>query len=207
MADIQSFARLSSKIQINIIYDFHTEYIQQRYHIKHRHERPKNQEDLLKAIPAPANYITDIGLETLQTLAGIDGVLITKDIGAYIYRARKRIGYSLRDASEHLSLTHAGVYKLERSHGDRITFADIVRLDDALNTQGELISFAWLVFKSHDQILQCKKDQGKDSRYINIVEGLITVSRLYQCFLPGEIFWPVALRQKIHSYFPHANKE
>lgn len=198
LVDLEAYAKLPVEIQMAIVHDYHAKYAKESYGTNIT--LPKDTNGLFSLLPGPSNYITDIDIETLRNLAGADGVLITKDIGAYIYKARKQIGYSLRDASERLRLSYTGVYKLEKKHGDRINFTDIVDLDDALETQGELIAFAWLAFKSHDQVLQWKENPGKDADYLTIMESLITVTRLYQYFLPEDVSWLELIRKAIYSY-------
>lgn len=116
-------------------------------------------------------------------LAG--GALIFLDIGAYLNRARIAKNLSLKKLGDLVGLSDRGVRKLEYQTPEKLRLEDVIKLDIALNLQGEFLDFAWTVAKFYAGTYRTKS-RGKigikpfQTFEIHGVEKTIVLARLFQ---------------------------
>ena len=131
-------------------------------------------------------YPIDIGIEKLRKIFLSGGVLLMRDIGAYIRNQRIASNLSLRALSSMIDFSHPGLIKLESNIGDRTLFSDILKLDRALEVDGELVALAWrageLYLGAHRIYERKEFPLPYSTREIEWIERLVIVLRIYQHF-------------------------
>lgn len=129
-------------------------------------------------------YPIDISIEKLKNNYLSGGVLLMKDIGAYIRTQRLEKNISLRALSSQVDLSHPGLSKLESDMSDRTLFSDILKLDRALGTDGELVALAWrageLYLGAHRIYERKEYPLPYSTREMEWIERLFIVLRIYQ---------------------------
>jgi len=131
-------------------------------------------------------YPMDISVSKLRNNYLSGGVLLMKDIGAYIRNQRMAKNISLRALSSMVDLSHPGLSKLETEMSDRTLFSDILNLDRALGLGGELVALAWrageLYLGVHRIYDRKEFPFPYSTREIEWVERLTIVLRIFQHF-------------------------
>ena len=131
-------------------------------------------------------YPIDIGVDKLRKIYLSGGVLLMRDIGAYIRNQRIASNLSLRALSSRIVFSHPGLIKLESNIGDRVIFSDILKLDRALGVDGELVALAWRageLYLGVHRIYERKEfPLPYTTREVEWIERLVIVQRIYQHF-------------------------
>jgi DNA-binding Xre family transcriptional regulator len=112
----------------------------------------------------------------------------------------------LQQLGDAVGLSHQGVKLLELQTAEKIKLEDILKLDVALDLQGELLDFAWEVAKFYAGIHRTKtkisdKLHPYQSFEIHGIEKLIVVSRLFQHYFPDNREWLDEYRKQSNSGF------
>ena len=159
-------------------------------------------------LPEVANfrYPRRLSLENIRNNYLSGGVLIFLDIGAYVRQIRLSKKLSLQQLGDAVGLSHQGVKLLELQTAEKIKLEDILKLDVALDLQGELLDFAWEVAKFYAGIHRTKtkisdKLHPYQSFEIHGIEKLIVVSRLFQHYFPDNREWLDEYRKQSNSGF------
>lgn len=142
-------------------------------------------------------YPLDIPLETLRRIYMGGGLLIMRDLGAYIRQVRQANAVSLRELGETVDLSHPGLSRFETHMSERIRLVDVIRIDRALDLKGELIAFAWRVGELYVGVFRManqrtwgvKQPTSWSEDEILRIEQIVAVSRLFQHYLPDDKSW------------------
>ena len=130
-------------------------------------------------------YPKNISLDKLENIHLSNGTLILLDIGAYIRQSRYSRSLSLQALGDMVGFSNQGIRKLENQTPEKLRLEDVLRLDQALNLDGKLLSMAWETAKFYAGFYRTKtKTAGVlkpfQSFEIHGIEKLVVVSRLYQ---------------------------
>jgi len=131
-------------------------------------------------------YPMEISVSKLRKIFLSGGALIMNDIGAYIRNQRLAKSISLRALSSKVDLSHPGLSRLETAMSDRTLFSDILKLDQALEAEGELVALAWKAGELYLGVnrIYDRKDfpLAYSTREIEWIERLTIVLRIFQHF-------------------------
>ncbi len=139
-------------------------------------------------------YPRDFPPESLRNIYLSGGVLTLLDMGRYVRYLRETRNISLRQMATQLELTHPALSNFEFNPADRVKLDDIIRLDNALGLDGELVVFAWRTAELYLGFHRRKTETAHrihpwaDSE-ISLIEKLITTSRLFQRYFPDDRAW------------------
>ena len=138
----------------------------------------------------PSLYVEHISLDLLVSLvAKGDTVMLPADVGAYIHRVRIMEQRDLSSVAKQVHLSISGLRSIELKQGGRLRLLDAVALDEALQEDGRLVSFAWLVYKRYGELEKRLSEMDTRRHRESTLEMLITLSRLWQVFFPDENTW------------------
>ena len=90
-------------------------------------------------------YPTGMPIDLIRNNYYSGGALLLFDLAAYIKQTRLRAGLSRYQLADAIGRTHTGIRHLETKISARTLFIDILNLDNALGTNGELLALAWRV--------------------------------------------------------------
>lgn len=103
-------------------------------------------------IPLP--YPDKIDLQYLTDIHNNHGVMIFQDLG-YMIRERRIIArLSLRDLAALTNVSANSISRLERGVIDRLFLNEIVQIDNALHSQGQIFSVCWAAGEFHSGVLR-----------------------------------------------------
>ncbi len=151
-------------------------------------------------------YPRELSFDIIRNNYLAGGVLIFLDIGAYVRRVRLSKGFSLMTLGKATGFSDQGIRKLENQTAEKIKLEDILKLDMALDLQGELLNFSWEVAKFYAGIRRTKTKISEklypyQSFEIHGIEKLIVVSRLFQHYFPEDASWlDWYKKQEIHGF-------
>jgi transcriptional regulator with XRE-family HTH domain len=130
-------------------------------------------------------YPIDIQVSKLRKVYLSGGALLLQDLGAYIRNQRLNKNFSLRKLSRKVDLSHPGLINLETKMSDRTLFSDLVKLDCALNVEGELLALAWRASEMYLGTRRAYVDKRilpYTPNEVGWIERLIILLRIYQHF-------------------------
>lgn len=178
-------------------------------------KRPKTLPtlNLPSTLPAVADfrYPSEYPFHTLQEIFYQKKAAILLDIGAYIRSDRTQKKISLRQLSQKTGLSHQGINQMEFHTAEKIRLEDIIKLDIALNAQGELLAFAWSVAEFYAGVYREKSRVAGvlipyQAHEIHGIEKIVVLSRLFQYFFPDDATWLNKYKQLIkESSFANPN--
>ncbi len=201
ISDINQFIQLYNRSEghcLALLVKLHDIFVSiaQKLPIWEAHEQ--STKIFLSSDPHPSlEYPLDITIPTLQNIFASRGVIIPRDLGAYIHQTRLSKGLTLKEVSAHLNIAYTSVRNFEQKLGYRVKFSDILDLDKAFELKGELIAFGWRTFELYADISEMIQSKARSSRppegwyqaQIEYIEYLVILSRLYQCHLPENENW------------------
>ena len=144
-------------------------------------------------------YPRHLSFENIRNNYLSGGNLLFLDIGAYLNRIRISKELSLKQLGNSVGLSDRGIRKLEYQTPEKLRLEDVLKLDIALNMQGELLDFAWTVAKFYAGVYRTKSQRENGVRpfqtfEIHGLEKLTVLSRLYQHYISGDL-WLKELRR------------
>jgi transcriptional regulator with XRE-family HTH domain len=139
-------------------------------------------------------YPEDFPPDRLRNIYLSGGVLTLLDIGRYARYLRETQKMSLRQVATSLELTHPALSSFESNPADRVKLNDLIKLDNALGLNGELVVFAWRTAELYLGVHRIKTGQTHtlqpwNQPEIQLIEKLITTSRLFQRYFPNDREW------------------
>jgi transcriptional regulator with XRE-family HTH domain len=159
-------------------------------------------------MPSSEDFMYPPGFsEKLQWIYSSGGALIFLDLGMYVHHVRLSQNLSLRGLGKMVGISHQGIKILETQTAEKLIFEDLVKLDQVLEVEGNLINFAWRATEIYTGAFRAKsisanKLQPFTSAEIFEIEKLIMASRLFQYFLPDDTSWLEWLREISVSGLP-----
>ncbi len=87
--------------------------------------------------------IDEVSKDTILEIYIAGGVITNYDIGAYIRQSRKAKAESLRRLAGKAEVEFTFLDRLERGTIDLVKFDDLIKIDKALGTAGDILSLAW----------------------------------------------------------------
>ena len=151
-------------------------------------------------------YPSQLSLDNIRNNYLAGGALVFLDIGAYVRRVRLSKGLSLMTLGNAIGFSDQGIRRLENQTAEKIKLEDILKLDMALDLQGELLDFSWKVGEFYAGIYRIKSERADklmpyQSFEIHGIEKLIVVSRLFQHYFPDERKWLDKYREQSYKGF------
>lgn len=157
---------------------------------------PESNDDLARQfIPdLDFRYPQDFPPESLRTIYLSGGALTLLDLGRYVRYLRETRNISLRQMATLVELTHPALSSFESNPADRVKLNDLIKLDNALGLNGELVVFAWRTAELYLGVHRIKTGQTHtlqpwNQSEIHLIEKLITASRLFQRYFPNDREW------------------
>lgn len=199
--DYSAFAKLSGANRKELLAKFYAHHAQDVYGTS-----PASADAMDQAIPTPTAYIYDIAIDTLEHIAASDSIMILNDVGGFLYQIRKGLPYSLynryknpKSANDALPLSYKSLRRLEDDFNKRVLFKDMLALDRALDTQGELVAFNWRAFGDYLYLLDIRPENCPPKEWLADITKLATIYRLYQI---AEIAMPDEVLTAYHKSRP-----
>jgi transcriptional regulator with XRE-family HTH domain len=151
-------------------------------------------------------YPSQLSLDDIRNNYLAGGALVFLDIGAYVRRVRLSKGVSLMTLGNTIGFSDQGIRKLENQTAEKIKLEDILKLDLALDLQGELLDFSWKVAGFYAGIHRTKTKRADklipyQSFEVHGIEKLIVVSRLFQHYFPDNKEWLDEYRKQSYKGF------
>lgn len=101
----------------------------------------------------PLPYPHSIKMNYLETALIKGGILIFSDVGYYIRELRVKRNWSILDLSARAKISNYTISRLERGLIDRLFLNEIIRIDDALNTDGLIFNMYWAAGEFHSGVI------------------------------------------------------
>ncbi|MEM2112497.1 MAG: helix-turn-helix transcriptional regulator [Candidatus Bathyarchaeia archaeon] len=141
-------------------------------------------------LPYPRNF----SIDTLRKIVLSGGVLIFRDVGAFLYSLRQERGLSLRKLAHSSNMSHPALMTIEQNTPDRVSLNNLIALDNALELKGELVFLAWKAAEFYLGLYRVSSPaKGEINPWsegeIRFLEKLIFVSRLFQQYYPEDRSW------------------
>jgi transcriptional regulator with XRE-family HTH domain len=139
--------------------------------------------------------------DNLRNIYFSGGALTLLDLGRYVRYLREIKKMTQSEIAALVDLSRPAVGYFETNPGDRIKIEDLIRLDSALELNGELVIFAWRSAELYLGIHRIKTGrsgmiQPWQQHEIHFIEKLITASRLFQHHFPEDRSWLDWYRQE-----------
>jgi transcriptional regulator with XRE-family HTH domain len=139
-------------------------------------------------------YPQDFPPESLRNIYLSGGVLTLLDLGRYVRYVREMNKMSQGKVAAQIELSRPALGYFETNPGDKIKIEDLIHLDNALELNGELVVFAWRTAELYLGIHRIKTGQVNtiqpwEQSEIQLIEKLITTSRLFQRYFPDDREW------------------
>ena len=133
-------------------------------------------------------YPINISEEKLRQIYLAGGVFIFSDLGVYVRSLREERGLSIRQLAKTVAVTHPAISALETKMGSRVKLNDLIKIDNALRLDGELIVFAWrtaeLYLGIYPKSISDTAPRQLQSHEVTVIERLVIISRLFQHYFP-----------------------
>jgi len=151
-------------------------------------------------------YPQDFPPEGLRNIYLSGGAMTLLDLGRYVRYLRETKKMSLGKVAALVELSRPAVGYFETNPGDKVKIDDLVRLDNALGLNGELVVFAWRTAELYLGVHRIKTGQVGtiqpwEQSEIQLIEKLITTSRLFQRYFPDDREWLDWYRQESLNWF------
>ncbi len=188
--DLSKFSELPSQLRTEVSTKLYKYYLEKQHNNANSFDSLLEEtDDPLQVLPIPSDYIFEIRLELLRSAAARKGVLIPRDMGAFLYRSRKSHSASLRYMSNYAELSHAGLRRLENNFGERALFKNVVELDRLLELRGEFIALNWVMISQYIDIINLCSENETRQRWLQWVECFVSIQRLLQHECPNDYIW------------------
>jgi len=138
-------------------------------------------------------YPSSFSPDKLKQIYLSGGVFIFSDLGTYMQSLRNERGLSARQLAKIVDVSHPSIGALESKMGSRVKLNDLIKIDNALELNGELIVFAWrtaeLYLGLYPKRLVANIPRQLQSHEVTIIERLVILSRLFQHHFPEDESW------------------
>lgn len=125
-----------------------------------------------------------------------------EDVGLYVGQVRRAKGMTLNQFQKAVNLSPSFLSRLETGTMERVKLADAFAIDRALVENGEIIGMYWHAGQVGMRLNRYPKRRGWAGvpsaswtrREWDLVVILIKIGRWFQCLIPQQTEWLVALR-------------
>jgi len=146
-------------------------------------------------------------LDVLPSLSRCDGLILLSEIGAYLAVMRTRRTMSVQQVSDQSHVSLGTLTCLEGGKAGKLKMYDLLRLDDCLELNGELVHLYWWELSSRMCLERAWAEQGTPVCSTRAKHGLVSlltsVGRWLQFIYQDDTVWLATIRHSIGVSRPH----
>jgi transcriptional regulator with XRE-family HTH domain len=148
-------------------------------------------------------YPPDIEAETILSIYRSGGVLLLKDVGAYIGKVRRKKRMTLAGLEESVQISDSVLSRLEAGSVERVKLTDVLTLDGQLAQDSEILGMYWSACQFRARFLRrqtrrngpAASSVGWTEEEFKLASFLITISRWWEHLNWGDASWITGLRR------------